>query len=711
MKLSAYSAAAFILLVCPAFAQFRHTPVRPTPEGRRALNSQTDVLGQEVLLGGEPSYDRVARYFPPMYRTRVPISVKDHPDEFVVAFDGTLLVKQLDEIDFRVGDEPNPYGVDGDVQHALMDGYLPIPQIHWVFDNFSYEETAFAYSKDFSPDEPLQGYVRFRVTNLSSQARRGRVTVYLAPAAKSGTNPSQSAMIEPGGHADFYFLIPYKYDWATLAQTSTIDASAYDAKLAEVRSYWHSYLDAGTQIETPEPFINNAWRAWEVYNSFNVDKVNGRYEVHDGSGFYEEEYGYSVGLYCHALSLLGHHKDAEKYIESMLAIQKPNGQYLTIYGTPDNGSMLFAIGQEYRLNRDDAWFHEIWPKALKSMQWVQSSRATTKSMEGGKKPLSYGLLPAGPAYCDFQNMVVSYYSDAYNWLGLHEMALALKEAGMEKEAAEWLTEADNYHQDIAESMKAAVFQEKGIDILPVEPLTHRLEKQGAENYYALIAPLILETEFFSATDPHYRWITNYIENRGGLTLGLARIFDATDHAYTYGYAMEQLRHGNVDAFLLTFYSSLAYGMTNDTYSAVEANFITEGLNEQTLPHTYSNTQQLRMLRMMLVKEEADELWIAAGTPKAWMDSSKGFGIRNAATNYGVVSYHVAPDAESKQVTVELDPSFVRVPARVRIRLATNFGSLESATINGTPAKIEGNAVVFDGSSLHNKKAELLAHYR
>ncbi len=496
-----------------------------------------------------------------------------------------------------------------------------------------------------------------------------------------------------------------------MAETTNIDASEYESRLAEVRTYWKTYLDAGTQFSTPEPFLNNAWRAWELYNTLNVDKTNGRYQVHDGSGFYEEEFGYSVALYCHALSLLGHHEDAEKYVESMLAVQKPSGQYITVYGTPDTGALLFAIGQEYRLSHNAAWLKSILPKALKAMEWVRDSRAKTRVLEGGQKPLGYGLLPAGPAYCDYQTLVVSYYSDTYSWLGLHEMSIALREAGMAKEAAAWTSEADSYHQDILDSMQAAVFQDHGIDVLPVEPLTHRLEKEGAFNYYSLIAPLILETEFFSATDPHYRWITDFMEQRGGVLLGLSRLWNGdTDHAYAYGYAMEKLRHGDVDAFLLTFYSSLAYGMTRDTYSAVEANGITEGFKADTLPHTYSNAQQLRMLRMMLVKEEADELWIDSGVPKAWLDAREGISLTKAETDYGTISFHVSPKPESKLVKVSIESAFRTAPSKVRVRLASNFGTLQSATINGTAARVEGDTVVFDGSVLSGK-VEIQAKYQ
>ncbi|MFN7993026.1 MAG: hypothetical protein U0Q18_05470 [Bryobacteraceae bacterium] len=698
----------FIAVACisiagsiPALAQMRLSPMRISPEGRRVLNSQTDVLGLEVLSQGEPSFDKVARYFPPMLKPRVPISVKDHPDEFIVGFDGSLLVKD-EEIDFRLGDPPNPYGVDGDYQRSLLDGFLPIPQTRWTFDGLSYEETAFGYSRDLSPDEPLEAFVRLRVSNSSAEARSAMVTVYLGPSSRPGQNPSQKAVVPGHGHADIFFRVPYKIDWSKLADVS--DAATFDARLAEVRAYWHAHTDKGVRIETPEPFINNAWRAWELYNTLNVDKVKGRYEIHDGSGFYEEEYGYSAALYCHALSVLGYHQDAQKYIESMLAVQKPSGQYISIYGTPDNGALLYAIGQEYRLSGDREWFQRVLPKALKAMQWAETSRATTKAMEGGRKPLGYGLLPPGPAYCDFQNMVVSYYSDTYNWLGMHEMSVAMKQAGL-PDAARWTAESDGYHQDILESMEASVFQDRGIQLLPIEPLTHRLEKQGSEYYYSLVAPLVLETEFFSATDPRYHWITDFMEQRAGLILGMDRVWDGVDHAYTYGYALEELRHGDVNKFLLTFYGSLAYGMTRDTYSAVEVTRITEGFNESTLPHTYSNTQQLRMLRMMLVKEEGDQLWLAPGTPRGWLDTRDGFSIRNAPTEYGTVSYRVSPEPNAKLVRVSVDTDVrpgAATPAKVKMRLASNFGKVASATINGNSATLEDDAVVFDGTMLRNK---------
>ena len=54
-------------------------------------------------------------------------------------------------------------------------------------------------------------------------------------------------------------------------------------------------------------------------------------------------------------------------------------------------------------------------------------------------------------------------------------------------------------------------------------------------------------------------------------------------------------------------------MTRDTYSPVEVTMIKTGENHYTLPHLYSCTDQLRLLRNMLVREEGNALWIAQGS--------------------------------------------------------------------------------------------------
>ncbi len=702
----------YLLVSAVAFCQLKMMPWEFDAGAERALKANTDLLGEEALASGEPSFDCVAQYFPAMKRPRAVVGVKEHPDFIGVSWDGTLEVGKY-WLSFHVGDPPSPYGIEGPVTRSLLGGYLPIVQTQWQFDELLYEETVLGHSQNLSPDEPLWAYVRLRVTNPRHQELGVRITVYSAP-ARGGPVPSYAARIPGSGHHDFYFKIPHQVDPQHLV--FPIDSTDFDRVLLETEIFWNELLNQHLQVRTPEARVNDAYRSWLMYNFLNVQKTKGNWEIHDGRPFYEEVYGYSAALYCDALSRYGYGKDAEKYLQGMLGAQRPDGQYITVFGLPDNGALLFALAQQYELSRDLEWFKKVAPQMIRSCEWISRSRATTKAMQGGTKPLTYGLLPAGPSYCDHQEPVHSYMSDSYNWLGMHEAALAFREAGMAAGGEKWLREANDYRDDILASMQAALVDVGGFRALPVEPLTQRLLKEGGGDYYGLIAPAILETEVFGPDDERTSWITRYMDERGGLLLGLARFADGVDHAYTYGYALTQLRKGNVDKFLLTFYSMLAYGMSRGTYSAVEVSYLPYGINELTLPHTYSNTQQLRMLQMMLVKEEGDDLWLAFGTPRAWLEDGKTLSVKGAPTRYGPLTYNLTSHADKREVKAIIEPLSApgdRYPkhAKLRIRVPDSLGKLKSVTVNGSQWRsFHDDLILLEGPML-KQRLEIVAKYQ
>jgi hypothetical protein len=702
-----------------AWCQDKMMPGEFGPDAERALRSNTDVLGEEVLASGEPSFNRVAGYFPAMKRPRVIVGVKEHPDFIGVAWDGTLELGKGPpgtfgrvQISFHLGDPPSPHSSEGAVTRSLLGGYLPVVQTRWQFEGLRYEETVLGHSQNLSPDEPLWAYVRLRVTNPHEQESSVRITVYSTPAL-GGPVPSYSARIPAHQQHDFYFKIPHTLDPQHLV--FPIGAADFDQALNETSTFWNKLLNQNMVIRTPETRVNDAYRAWLMYNFLNVPKIKGQYMIYDGRPFYEQVYGYSAALYCDALSQYGYGKDTEKYLESLFRTQRPDGEYLTIYGTPDNGAMLFALAQHYALGHDLDWFRKAAPRMVKSCEWIRRSRASTKLMPGGTRPLTYGLLPAGPAYCDYQVPVYSYVSDSYNWLGMHEAALAFQAAGMAAEGEQWRREANDYRDDILTSMQAALVDVGGFKALPVEPLTQRLLKQGGGDYYGLIAPGILETGIFGPNDARSSWITRYMDERGGLLLGLDRYADGVDHAYTYGYALTQLRHGNIGKFLLTFYAMLAYGMSLDTYSAVEVTHLPLGINELTLPHTYSNTQQLRMLRMMLVREEGHDLLLASGTPRAWLEAGKAISVQRAPTPYGWLSYHLAADIAGSQFRATIEPLSAGTgdyPEQVKLwmRIPRVGEKPKDVTLNGKPWSSFHDDVIDLPGTMMREKLEIVARY-
>jgi hypothetical protein len=76
-----------------------------------------------------------------------------------------------------------------------------------------------------------------------------------------------------------------------------------------------------------------------------------------------------------------------------------------------------------------------------------------------------------------------------------------------------------------------------------------------------------------------------------------------DHAYTYGYWHHRLKQGYPTPAITGLYASMAFG-SSATFCSVECTLM-DGSNAYTLPHLYSDTQQLRLLRDLLVFEEVE----------------------------------------------------------------------------------------------------------
>jgi hypothetical protein len=111
---------------------------------------------------------------------------------------------------------------------------------------------------------------------------------------------------------------------------------------------------------------------------------------------------------------------------------------------------------------------------------------------------------------------------------------------------------------------------------------------------------------------------------------------------------------------------MAYGMSRTTYSGVECTQIETGGNALTLPHLRSGTQQLRLLRMMLVREAGDRLILAQAAPQHWLKPGQRIEVRDASTAFGPVSYSIDSAADQGRITVRLVPPRRNPPKIVQV---------------------------------------------
>jgi hypothetical protein len=674
--------------------------LQASPEERRAWEmGDRDRWGEEELARpGDPSFESVARHFPPLKHSREVVGVPEHPVDIGVGEDGRLEFTddlsspQAHVATFQVGQPPVPFAsLREQTRKRLLDGSLPIVLTTFTPDGLEYEQTVFGVTEGFRSEGDLWALVRMRVSNPGPTARSTAVAVTF----QTGGWASQTwpLTVPPQGSAQVCLRFPYEP--GNRSPVEALETAEFDRKLAQARRFWRARLARGMQLEVPEPRVAEAWKAWLAYSFLNVDRRGELFESHDGAGFYEAIFGYSAALYANALDLWGYAAEAERYLETLLQHQQPDGLYTENFGLPDNGALLWALAEHHRLTGDDAWLRRVAPAMKAAADWVIRRRRESHQAHAPTE-VTYGLIRFRP-YCDYPEPVFDYFGEAYNCVGMEQTAAAFARIGWLDEARRLQEEAARYRQDILASMDRAVIRREGLPILPMEPDTHRLLKSTgyrAGGYYGLVASCFLESQFLPPNDPRTFWITDFMERKRGLIVGSCEFAGGIDHAYTYGYLLTQLRRDQVRKVILGFYSMLAYGMSRGTYSGVECTAIKTGENALTLPHLYSCTQQLRLLRLMLLREEGDDLRLAYAIPRSWLADGQRVAVRRAPTAFGPVSFEIASHVDAGRITVRIQPPTRKTPRAVRVRLRHPAGArIVRVTVRGRPWKAWSGDVI------------------
>jgi len=305
----------------------------------------------------------------------------------------------------------------------------------------------------------------------------------------------------------------------------------------------------------------------------------------------------------------------------------------------------------------------------------------------------------------------------YACMGLLKGSEALQSAGLSAESERFAAEAKAYREDVLSNMDAAAFQDGDLRILPIEPETQRLlklEQYNGGGYYGLVASVMLESGFLEPQDKRAYWLTDMLEKRGGLIGGVCDFFRGVDHAYTYGYLLTKMQREEIRNVVLGLWGMMAFGMTRDTYSPVEVNMLDTGENHLTLPHLYSCTQQLRLLRNMLLHEDGDVLWIGRAIPREWLEPGKRVEVKSAPTHFGEVSYSIECSPHShyagSSLVVRLTPPQREKPSEIRVRLRhPKRVAIEDVELSPEiPVAVDGETLILKNL---NEELRITVHYQ
>jgi len=510
-------------------------------------------------------------------------------------------------------------------------------------------------------------------------------------------------------------------------------------------SYWRDIVATYRPFDVPESKFNDMSKSviCHIRMSTTKDPQSGLFMV-PAATFGYQVFGNESAFQTLFLDRIGDHETAANYLETFLKLQGSvplpgtftGSQKAVLHGTRvdndynytmgpynlDHGTVLWGLAQHYLVSRDSRWLEHAAPGMLEAADWIVEQRNTTRRMdENGQPVLHYGLLPAGRLE-DNDDWGYWFANNAYAWLGLRDTARAFQLAGLP--AGDRLArEADAYIKDLRASVRrtselAPVVRLRNNVYVPFVPprVYQRFRFFGPlrSGYYsrykkdalltfrlsatreALYGPLILITT--GVLDPHDTLSEAILDDwEDNITLSSSlgqHIHGVVDDEYWFsrgGMVFQPNLQNPIQAYLLrnevpAAIRSIYNAMTSCLYLDVTA--FTEEYRRWRIGSgpMYKIPDEARFVNRvcdMLALEVDKELWLAAGTPRRWLEPGRRIDVYGIETTFGKVAYTLhhgnAPDTIEANLVI---PDRIR-PQRVLLFVRSPFGKpIKTVRIDG-----------------------------
>ena len=515
------------------------------------------------------------------------------------------------------------------------------------------------------------------------------------------------------------------------AERARLAALDYETERSRVVNYWQAIVARSVSFDVPDERVAKFVKALVPHTLLTVIKhpKSGLYFVPAGAMGWGMPVLEGAGI-CLMLDALGHSQRATEYFETWIRLQGTapvpgtftnyRGYYnvlpsFNVYSL-NAGRALGALAEHYLFTRDQEWLRREAPSLKLAADWMLEQRKLTEVLEGGEKVPEYGLLPAGKG------------EDPYDWAhwvavnaeavaGITRLAEVLADIGA-PEAAHYAGEAAAYKQDLRDaviraSRRAAVVRLRDNSYVPFIPtrVHQRTRELGPflAGYYgrypdSKISPAIpllffhlchevydapihlLLRDVFGADEPEANWILDDWEDNLTMSVPLGiNVHGWVDERYwfsrggmlfqpTQSPAPVYLRRNEVPAAIRSAYNSFVATYYPDLNTLAEE-YHEWGHTAWQVMKTFEEARLSEQFRGMLVREDGDALWLAAGVPRRWLAPGEKIELHDAPTYFGPVSYRLEARESSVEARVELPTRnkvgraclVVRAPAGKRIR--------------------------------------------
>jgi hypothetical protein len=462
------------------------------------------------------------------------------------------------------------------------------------------------------------------------------------------------------------------------------------------------------EVQVPDPGWTAAWNA-------GYTQLKGR---HLWGGLAHE-----VGRVVRVQDMLGLHTQADEVYDHFLKSPgiKSDGDFTDGSGSLEwaaslrhdmgyshdgthasTGRLLFAMAERYFLTGDRGWFEKNLPRLRAAADWIIRQRTLYMMNTPGRENLfTAGLMPpcmlgdyALPA-CDWH----WYYSDnAFALQGLQRFGDALAEFDGES-GKKYQAEAGAFREDIrrvAERDAALSPVRPGRDgmyhtYIPRMPHAQGMTglELGAPQYndsecdsYVGALPL---AEPFGALDANGPAVRDTLDVMTEMTasesavqaLGdqrRAKSLAADDAWFWMSYvSLPKISH-NANIFLrqddvpnfLRFWMN-AYATMVGADGRLWEHWHLGAFAPCETPDNGTAGWFMENFRNLLVMEEGRLLWIARGTPRAWLEQDKRISVRNAPTYFGNLAYEIVSDTDHGRIAATIEMPDRAAPEEVLVR--------------------------------------------
>lgn len=636
----------------------------------------------------------------------------------------------------------------------LLEGYLPVLRTWWQDGPLYYEQKTVLTApllNDITLNRPTVLLMQIRVANTSeSQSadaalrfrsyaegeerlvlRKNRVFAVTGEGQRlrfliSEKGPGDvveddgtlawTANLKPGRSRTLWVTIPS----ITLLTEEEVEFAGrfdFDSETQRVCEFWRAITARGTQIVTPEPWINDFYKSHVRHLLVNClrELDTDCLHAHVGTAYYGVYPNESV-MMISDLDRRGYHDEARRNYDAFLRYQgsvsmpgnfgSAEGQFYGAGGhetggyNKSHGYVMWGMAQHWQLTRDREWMAKAAPGLVKACEWViRERRATMTANPDGNKPLEYGWLPAGS---------LEDVTDYWHWLatnsatvwGFRALADALADAGCEQ-GPRLQAEAQAYYDDFLRGVTESrilcpVVRLRDGTYVPKIP--SRLYERGRAHGWlreTLEGPLFLPAYgLLSPEAPETTWIMKdyednlYISDRYGYSIPAYDAFwfsrgGFSMQANLLDGPLPYLWRDDVKHYIRAYFNGFASAFYPEIRMCNEHSLPELGYPRGDHFKTSDEAQSTYWLRLMFVNERGGDLYLGQAIPRYWLADGNRIGIERAASDFGPMSLRYESRTAAGEVKITLEPPARNPPANIYLRVRHPQGRpIRSALVNG-----------------------------